>query len=221
MMAPPSQELEPPAIPARFILALAEVEKRLRVADRLARCIDDPRCPDQIVHSLADMIGFRMKMIAAGYEDGNDATLRQAQAVALRSGLQDGPRMRCLWVGIWPPGLRPGEKLFEELFDPSEVQDLRTEDGYVIASPRVIDKLLLDKSITELQNAVVREDRGRALELLLHIVPEYRSAKAMLEQAARAVERDLDDAAPYSQAHPGHGGCRNSAILPSDDRCLN
>ncbi|MFD2053718.1 transposase [Mesorhizobium calcicola] len=51
------------------VLALAEVEKRLRVADRLARCIDDPRCPDQIAHSLADMIGFRMKMIAAGYED--------------------------------------------------------------------------------------------------------------------------------------------------------
>jgi len=35
------------------VLALAEVEKRLRVADRLARCIDDPRCPDQVVHSLA------------------------------------------------------------------------------------------------------------------------------------------------------------------------
>ncbi len=28
----------------------------------------------QVVHSLADMIGFRMKMIAAGYEDGNDAS---------------------------------------------------------------------------------------------------------------------------------------------------
>jgi hypothetical protein len=55
------------------VLVLAEVEKRLRVAERLARCIDDPRCPDQTVHSLADMIGFRMKMIAAGYEDGNDA----------------------------------------------------------------------------------------------------------------------------------------------------
>jgi O-antigen biosynthesis protein WbqV len=95
-------------------------------------------------------------------------------------------------------GLRPGEKLFEELFDPSEVQDLRTEDGYVVASPRVIDKLLLDKSITELQNAVAREDRGRALELLLHIVPEYRSAKAMQEQSAKPVAQDLDDAAPYS-----------------------
>ena len=56
------------------VIALAEVEKRLGVAGRLARCIDDPRRPDQIVHSLADMIGFRMKMIAAGYEDGNDAT---------------------------------------------------------------------------------------------------------------------------------------------------
>ncbi|WP_394889451.1 polysaccharide biosynthesis protein [Mesorhizobium sp. AaZ16] len=95
-------------------------------------------------------------------------------------------------------GLRPGEKLFEELFDPSEVQNMKTEDGYVIASPRVTDKVLLDKSITELQNAIVREDRGRALELLLHIVPEYRSAKAMQEQAAKDIERDFGDAAPYS-----------------------
>ncbi|MER8684509.1 transposase, partial [Mesorhizobium sp. M1405] len=55
------------------VLALAEVKKRLRVADRLARCIDDPRSPDQVIHNFADMIGFRM-MIAAGYEDGNDVT---------------------------------------------------------------------------------------------------------------------------------------------------
>src|SRR5207342_3805430 len=36
-------------------------------------CIVDPRAPDQITHSLADIIGFRLLMIAAGYEDGNDA----------------------------------------------------------------------------------------------------------------------------------------------------
>jgi O-antigen biosynthesis protein WbqV len=30
-------------------------------------------------------------------------------------------------------GLRPGEKLFEELFDPSEVQDGKTAEGYVVA----------------------------------------------------------------------------------------
>ncbi|WP_369333066.1 hypothetical protein [Mesorhizobium carmichaelinearum] len=34
------------------VLALAEVEKRLWVADRLARCIDDSRCPDQGIHSV-------------------------------------------------------------------------------------------------------------------------------------------------------------------------
>ena len=41
-------------------------------------------------------------------------------------------------------GLRSGEKLYEELFDPSEVQSEVTEDGYVIASPRVIDRPLLE-----------------------------------------------------------------------------
>jgi DDE family transposase len=55
------------------VLALSEVEARLKVAERLAGCIKDPRSPDQIVHSLADIIRFRLLMIAAGYEDGNDA----------------------------------------------------------------------------------------------------------------------------------------------------
>jgi hypothetical protein len=63
------------------VLALAEVEKRLRVAKRLARCIDDPRRSEQSVHSLADMIGFRMQMIAAGYEDGNDANRLRSDPV--------------------------------------------------------------------------------------------------------------------------------------------
>ena len=56
------------------ILVLREIEQRLRVADRLAACIEDPRSPDQITHSIADIIRFRLLMIAAGYEDGNDAS---------------------------------------------------------------------------------------------------------------------------------------------------
>jgi hypothetical protein len=55
------------------ILVLREIEQRLRVADRIAACIEDPRAPDQITHTLADIIRFRLLMIAAGYEDGNDA----------------------------------------------------------------------------------------------------------------------------------------------------
>lgn len=56
------------------ILLLREVEQRLGVADRIAACINDPRAPDHITHSLVDIIRFRLMMIAAGYEDGNDAS---------------------------------------------------------------------------------------------------------------------------------------------------
>jgi Transposase DDE domain group 1 len=55
------------------VLMLREVEQRLRIADRFAGCIEDQRAPDQITHTLADIIRFRLLMIAAGYEDGNDA----------------------------------------------------------------------------------------------------------------------------------------------------
>ena len=56
------------------LLVLREIERRLSIADRLATCIEDPRDPDSTVHTLADIIRFRLLMIAAGYEDGNDAT---------------------------------------------------------------------------------------------------------------------------------------------------
>jgi Transposase DDE domain group 1 len=57
------------------VLLLAEVERRLRVAERLARCVEDPRAPDRIVHGLAEMIRFRALAIAAGYPDANDCDL--------------------------------------------------------------------------------------------------------------------------------------------------
>ena len=56
------------------LLVLREIEQRLKVADRLAVCIDDPRDPGSTVHTVADIIRFRLLMISADYEDGNDAT---------------------------------------------------------------------------------------------------------------------------------------------------
>src|SRR6478752_5982869 len=55
------------------LLALREIERRLGLADRLASCLKDPRAPEKVVHRVAEIIRFRMLMIAAGYEDGNDA----------------------------------------------------------------------------------------------------------------------------------------------------
>lgn len=74
-------------------------------------------------------------------------------------------------------GLRPGEKLYEELFDPSEVQDGKTEDGYVVASPRIIDKAILSQTLAALELAVEAEDDTKALALLSKIVPEYKSSE--------------------------------------------
>src|ERR1700756_3561504 len=55
------------------LLALREIERRLGLSERLASCLVDPRAPERVVHRLAEIIRFRMLMIAAGYEDGNDA----------------------------------------------------------------------------------------------------------------------------------------------------
>src|SRR3954452_25393800 len=55
------------------LLVLREIEQRLGIARRLAACIRDPRAPERIVHGLDEIFRFRMLMIAAGYEDGNDA----------------------------------------------------------------------------------------------------------------------------------------------------
>jgi hypothetical protein len=54
------------------ILLLAALEQRLKIADRLAACIEDPRDPDRVLHGLTEMIRYRALLIAAGYPDGND-----------------------------------------------------------------------------------------------------------------------------------------------------
>jgi len=55
------------------LLALREVEQRLGIASRLAGCLGEPRAPERVQHGLDEIIRMRMLMIAAGYEDGNDA----------------------------------------------------------------------------------------------------------------------------------------------------
>jgi hypothetical protein len=78
------------------VLALREVERRLGVADRLAACLVDRRAPDQITHSLSDVIRFRLLMIGAGYEDGNDASrLRGDPLFKMAMNLTPSDRQLC------------------------------------------------------------------------------------------------------------------------------
>lgn len=93
-------------------------------------------------------------------------------------------------------GLRPGEKLYEELFDPSEVQDGKGEDGYVVASPRVIDGNFLLRTLQGIEQAAEDEDVDRAVQLLKHIVPEYRPAKFEVLQGDVELQEDAKPSAP-------------------------
>jgi hypothetical protein len=69
------------------VLVLAEIERRLGLAERLARCSEDPRAPERVRHGLAEMIRFRALMIAAGYADANDCdALRGDPAFKLAVG---------------------------------------------------------------------------------------------------------------------------------------
>lgn len=60
-----------------------------------------------------------------------------------------------------------------------------------MASPRVIDRRLVERTLAEMQACAEREDIERTLELLAHIVPEYSKAGAeTAATAASSVEAD-------------------------------
>ena len=67
------------------VMLLAMAERRLGLADKLARVFPDRRDPTRVVHSLVDMFRARMFAICCGYEnaDGLDHPL-----IALRPDLK-------------------------------------------------------------------------------------------------------------------------------------
>ena len=68
-----------------MLLSLAE--RRLGIAERLARLVPDRRDPTRIIHSFADMIRARIFAICCGYEDADDLdTLRVDPAFKLACG---------------------------------------------------------------------------------------------------------------------------------------
>jgi hypothetical protein len=62
------------------VIVLAGIERRLGIAERLARCIEDPRAPERVHHTVVDMIRFRVLLIAAGYPDANDCDALRSDA---------------------------------------------------------------------------------------------------------------------------------------------
>lgn len=74
-------------------LLLALVDRQLRLTERLAGEIEDPRLPERVHHGLQALLQQRVYQIAQGYQDANDAqTLRRDPLLKLAVGrAPDGP----------------------------------------------------------------------------------------------------------------------------------
>ena len=70
-------------------------------------------------------------------------------------------------------GLRPGEKLFEEMFHGNEPLVETESAGIFLAAPRAAEAEALTRSISELAKAATAADRDRVIKIIGDLVPEY------------------------------------------------
>jgi FlaA1/EpsC-like NDP-sugar epimerase len=71
-------------------------------------------------------------------------------------------------------GLRPGEKLHEQLFHPAEPLIPTENPAIRLAAPRTADYAMLARSIDELEEVARLRREERVLQILERLVPEYR-----------------------------------------------
>jgi len=76
-------------------------------------------------------------------------------------------------VEIKVTGLRPGEKLYEELFHDSEPPVQTETDGVLLAAPRVVDYGLIKQVFDALEDSATNRNTSKTLELISQLVPEF------------------------------------------------
>ena len=77
-------------------------------------------------------------------------------------------------IDIVITGLRPGEKLYEELFHDMECLEKTAHAKIMLAHHRKVDWEILSTAFDELQVSCEKPDTGRLLDLLTGLVPENR-----------------------------------------------
>ena len=76
-------------------------------------------------------------------------------------------------ISIVYTGLRPGEKLFEELFHPQESYHPTVHAKIMLAQPRELPGVSLEQALHQARQAVLRYDQDALEALLRQLVPEY------------------------------------------------
>ncbi len=80
-------------------------------------------------------------------------------------------------------GLRPGEKLFEEIFFDTDRLVKTGADGVLLASPAMIDLPLLNPRLADVIEHAKNAELEELDEAVHHLVPEFRPTDAKSEQA--------------------------------------
>jgi hypothetical protein len=105
------------------VLMLAQAERRLGIAERLAARIPDHRAPTRVTHGLPDILRARFLAIAAGYEDADDLdALRHDPAFKMALGRAPGEKVGLAsqpTMSRWEnaPDLRTLIRLTHEMID--------------------------------------------------------------------------------------------------------
>lgn len=119
-----------------------------------------------------------------------------ARNVIRLSGLRPDIDVRIVFTG-----LRPGEKLFEELFDQRETLGQTDVAGLLVASPRAIERALVARIFDEMQRLVDAGDAVAALRLLKSTVPEFTPG----EETRRALDAPPPGGLPLKPAPAAEG----------------
>ncbi len=86
-------------------------------------------------------------------------------------------------------GLRPGEKLFEEIFLDSDALIKTGADGVLLASPAMIDLPLLNPRLTDVIDAAINCEEATLDEAVHHLVPEFSALKHAVSRAPNQSNR--------------------------------
>ena len=87
-------------------------------------------------------------------------------------------------------GLRPGEKLYENLFHEGEPPAPTPAEGVLLAHPRAVDLKILKPDIERLLDAAIAHDEDALFRLIHLLVPEYQADTPSDTTATRAAKLD-------------------------------